>query len=348
MLTNQDFTQERRHYLGGSDIGALLGLSSYKTPLDLWLEKTGKANTHADSLPLRFGSFAEEFVASEYASQTGSQLHSHPQPITHPQYPYFAAHIDRFVLGPTVEKSCHKTSDIPSQPLFDEHGKCLALHLLECKTTSSFLSRQWGDKGSDQIPLPYLCQCAWYLAITQMERIDLAVLLGNSDFRIYTIRRDLELENLLIKKAADFWVKYVQADCPPPLANENDCQKLFPQSLPLKKRIADPYTLQSLLQLHEVNQQMKTLESKTSDLKMNLMKLMGDAEILCYEDNVLLSWKSTKGGTRCDLKRLEAEHPELVTQYQIPISPTRRFILKDWPFSQGALSSNAQNSLAME
>ena len=42
MLNNQDFTRERSKYLGGSDLGAILGLSKYRTAVDVWLEKTGK------------------------------------------------------------------------------------------------------------------------------------------------------------------------------------------------------------------------------------------------------------------------------------------------------------------
>ena len=44
MLNNQDFTEERRHFIGGSDIGAILGLNPYKSPVDVWMEKTGKAS----------------------------------------------------------------------------------------------------------------------------------------------------------------------------------------------------------------------------------------------------------------------------------------------------------------
>ena len=74
MLINHDFTQDRTKYLGGSDIGAILGLSPYKSPLAVWMEKTGKEVKAADSLPLRFGSFVEEFVANEYAKATGFAL----------------------------------------------------------------------------------------------------------------------------------------------------------------------------------------------------------------------------------------------------------------------------------
>lgn len=80
MLINQDFTQDRSKYLGGSDVGAILGLSPYKTPLDVWLEKTGKHSEQKDSLPLRFGSFAESFVASEYARATANSLTEYPKP----------------------------------------------------------------------------------------------------------------------------------------------------------------------------------------------------------------------------------------------------------------------------
>ena len=42
MLINHDFTQDRSKYIGGSDIGAILGLSPFKSPLAVWMEKTGK------------------------------------------------------------------------------------------------------------------------------------------------------------------------------------------------------------------------------------------------------------------------------------------------------------------
>jgi len=96
---NQDFTQDRTKYIGGSDIGAILGLSKFRTPLEVWMEKTGKEVRQIDSLPLRFGSFAEEFVASEYASATGFELLHDESIYIHPTHPMMSAHVDRFVLG---------------------------------------------------------------------------------------------------------------------------------------------------------------------------------------------------------------------------------------------------------
>ena len=98
MLNNQDFALLRAKSLGGSDIGAILGLSKYRSAVDVWMEKTEKEIAFKDSLPLRFGQFAEEFVASEYALATGLSLASHDFAVVHPDYQYMHGHIDRFVL----------------------------------------------------------------------------------------------------------------------------------------------------------------------------------------------------------------------------------------------------------
>jgi predicted phage-related endonuclease len=63
MLNNQDFTHNRTSFLGGSDIGAILGVSKYRSAMDIWLEKTGKKVDRKDNFALRFGSFAESFIA---------------------------------------------------------------------------------------------------------------------------------------------------------------------------------------------------------------------------------------------------------------------------------------------
>ena len=84
MLNNQDFTVNRSKYLGGSDIGAILGFSKYRSAVDVWLEKTGRIMNEVDNLPVRFGSFAEEFVASEYAAQTKNGLVHSQAGVIHP------------------------------------------------------------------------------------------------------------------------------------------------------------------------------------------------------------------------------------------------------------------------
>ena len=216
MLINQDFTHDRTKYLGGSDIGPILGLSKYRTAVDVWLEKTGQVHNTVDNLPIRFGTFAEEFVACEYAQATGYQVAHQIEPITHQEHSYLQGHIDRLVFTNSI--------DANSKPS----------HLLECKTANPFARSDWGEVGSDEVPMSYLAQCHWYLALTQLERCDLAVLFGNSEFLIYQIERDAALESTLLEAAVAFWQDHVLRDMPPDAKTIGDYQKLFAKEAPGK------------------------------------------------------------------------------------------------------------------
>jgi len=308
MLINQDFSLDRSKYIGGSDIGAILGLSRFRTPLEVWMEKTGKEVKKLDSLPLRFGSFAESFVASEYSRSTGFDLIHDESIYVHPEYSFMSAHIDRFVL---------------------EGGACAPTRILECKTANPFSLGDWGEVGTDQVPLTYLCQCIWYMAITNLNRVDLAVLFVNSDFRIYEISRDLELESTILQKANFFWNEYVLHDVPPPAQSEADCQTLFTKGDPAKSVEAKIETLELTKRLQQLNSEMKTWEEEISAIKQNIMTLMGEAETLTYQGKVIATWKAPKPSFRLDSKTLEQEHPEIASHYKIPVQNSRRLVIKE-------------------
>jgi len=317
MLNNQDFTHNRASFLGGSDIGALLGVSKYRSAIDVWLEKTGKKVDHKGSFALRFGSFAESFIADEYALVTGEKLVDHPQGLIHPKYSFCAGHIDRFIL------------ENQELPLFTTDGVLNAKKLLECKTANHFSKGDWGEPRSDAIPLPYLCQCLWYLGITNLPEIDVAVLLGGSDLRIYTITRDLELETLLFEKAAFFWAEHVQKDIPPKPQSIDDCQALFQKSCIGKSIEANSETIALIQQLRTLEAQTQGEKEQIDAIKQQLMETMADAEVLTYFGKPIIIWKAPKASYRIDTKRLGLEHPELIKAYQTPIHISRRFVVKD-------------------
>jgi putative phage-type endonuclease len=310
MLINQDFSVDRSKYIGGSDIGAILGLSRFRSPLEVWMEKTGKETKQLDSLPLRFGSFAEEFVASEYSRATGFELIHDESIYLHPKHAFMSAHIDRFVLEGGA------ASSTPSR-------------ILECKTANPFSSGDWGEVGSDEVPMSYLCQCIWYMAITNINRVDLAVLFGNSDFRIYEIARDLELETVILQKASLFWSDYVLKDLPPPAQSEADCQTLFKKGDPTKSIEAQPETLELSRRLALLNSEISTREEEISSIKQNIMNQMGEAETLTYQGKVLATWKAPKPSFRLDSKRLETDHPQIASNYKIPVQNSRRLVIKE-------------------
>ncbi len=335
MLNNQDFTHNRAAFLGGSDIGAILGVSKYRSAMDVWLEKTGKRVDTKDSFALRFGSFAESFIADEYTLLTGEQLVDYPQGLIHSKYSFCVGHIDRFVL------------ENKELPLFTGNGTLDTKKLLECKTANHYSQSDWGEPGTDAIPLPYLCQCLWYLGITNLSEIDVAVLLGGSDLRVYTITRDLELESLLFEKAAFFWTEHVQKDIPPKPQSITDCQALFQRSCSGKTLEASSEVLGLIRKLKALESQTHAEEVQINSIKQQLMETMADAEVLTYLGKPVITWKAPKASYRIDTKRLGLDHPELIKAYQSPVINSRRFVAKDLPeelFTHGHISE----SFAME
>ena len=316
MLHNQDFTRERTKYLGGSDIGAILGLSKYRSAVDVWMEKTGKTFSQKDSLPLRFGQFAEDFVAREYALATGYALVKQEKAMIHPQYAYMQGHIDRLVIE-------------EGGALMNAQGQ--ARRILECKTANPFAQSDWGEIGTDQVPLAYLVQCAWYMMLCNIDQTDLAVLFVNADFRIYAIQRDAELEQMIFERAIDFWENHVVKDLPPKAVSELDYQQLFRQSSPSKTVEADSETAELIQKIRDLNQHIEQFETQVSQMKQGIMEKMQDSEVITLHGQTLATWKAPKPTFRIDSKRLTEEHPDLVALYQVPIQNSRRLVIKPLP-----------------
>jgi putative phage-type endonuclease len=324
MLNNQDFTEERRHFIGGSDIGAILGLNPYKTPVDVWMEKTGKAREQSSNLAMRFGTFAEAFVASEYTLTTGLAVREPQNTFIHPELAFCRAHLDRLVYGET----CTEPETVHP------------IRILECKTANPFRQEQWGESGTNQIPFSYLCQCVWYMAITDLPKTDLAVLFGNSDFRIYTIDRDLELEKIVLEKAQIFWNEHVIKDIPPQTSSEEDCKKLFEQSSPEKVIEADEALLNLAKEYQALLAKEQEIENGLDQIKQEFMNAMQDAESISVNNQELITWKKTKPTSRFDGTLFERTYPDLYKQFQKISTGSRRFVFKEsalqaWKFGQG-------------
>ena len=317
LTLSQQATRSRPIGLGGTDIGAILGLSPYKTPLELWSELvSGDMPANRDLLHLRYGQHTESFVASEYERFSDLFTVKHEPTLFHKKHDYMFGHIDRFVLD---------TPDIPA--VVD--GVVTASRLLECKTSSAFSKNDWGEPGTDQVPSLYLVQCAWYLAITECERADLAVLIGNSDFRVYTIERDLELEGLLLSHAENFWHEHVLCKEPPAPISVQDASILFPKEAPNSCVLANEEILQIITAYRQACTQSQTLSEECEKLKLEILNYMGHAEKLTLGSKTLATWKCAKSSTRIDTKALVQAHPDIASEFSTTVIGSRRFLLKD-------------------
>jgi putative phage-type endonuclease len=185
-MERQEWLAARKNGLGGSDAAVVLGLSPWKTEFDLWAEKRGEiSDSFGDETPefVQWGNILEDAVAKEYANRTGVQVRRSPEMRWSKSHPYMFANIDRKIQGQDK--------------------------LLEVKTTNSmsFARNDWGDEYTNQVPEYYLTQVMHYLAVTGYSEGDLAVLIGGQEMKIYTIKRDERLIEIIQKTEGEFWDK---------------------------------------------------------------------------------------------------------------------------------------------
>jgi len=315
------FHAERLTGLGGSDIGAILGLSKFRTPVDVWAEKTGRVAPQESSLQMRFGTYAEEFVAQEYTAATGKRVQRFNPMLRHPTAPLIG-HVDRLVIPDGAKVASHK-SEIRTD--------CL----LECKTASAFAAmnaNEWGEAGTDQVPMAYLVQVATYRILAGCHYADLAVLFGNQDFRVYHLWRDEDLEQMIIAKATEWWQRHVVADVPPEPVSDADVRLLYPASTPAKTVEATDEILQTLSVLRTAKEQAKAYEDAAEAAAVALKAALGDAEALTYQGQTLATWKSAKPSRRTDWKAVAnaiAAPANVIELFTTETAGSRRFLLKD-------------------
>lgn len=285
------FEQERMTGLGGSDIGAILGLNPWRTPWQVYQEKIGEAAPFDGNLQTRFGTHAEEFVAREYCQQTGRQVQRFNSMLRHPEVPLIG-HVDRLVV-PEGQKRASYKSEIRT-----ELG-------LEAKTASAFATGRgsdWGESGSDQVPESYLVQCAVYMALTECPHWDLAVLFGNTEFRIYHLARDMELEAMILDEAARFWTDHVLPCVPPDPTSEAEARQRWPRQSDGKVLDADDALTVMFQHLADCKRRGKEVADEEQALKDLILPLLADADNVRRGEMSLATYRANKDSQKTDWK----------------------------------------------
>lgn len=210
MLRNE-WLEERKKGIGGSDASVIMGLNPYKTTVDLWKEKTGRiiAEDISNKEYVKYGTLAEEYLRELFKLDFPGYNVDHEENsiIKHPKYPFLFASLD----GSLTNKDT------------GERG------VLEIKTTN-ILNNAQKEKWNNRIPDNYFCQVLHYLNVTGYNFVILkAQLKFNYDENIrletrhyYIERKDVKEDiKLLENKEIEFWNKYVVADKQPPLLLPN-------------------------------------------------------------------------------------------------------------------------------
>lgn len=295
MNARQEWLAARRQGIGGSDAAAILGASRYKTRADVWLDKTGRAPEIEESQPMHWGTVLEPVIRAEYMARTGRDVIQPPM-MACEEFPWMLANLDG-VSGDRI---------------------------LEIKTARN--DADWGEPGTDDIPLEYSAQVHHYMIVTGLMVADVAVLIGGSDFRIYTIEADRELHQAMIEREREFW-HLVETDTMPDPVDAREVQALFARDNGATVQASEAVYL-ACQRLKDVRDQLKQTEAEKELLESQIKCAIGEAAAIEIDGMTLATWKAAKDSSKFDSKAFEAAHPDLFKQFLKTTPGSRRFLLK--------------------
>lgn len=298
-ISREEWLSKRKQGIGGSDVGAIMGVNPYKSIIDVYIDKVNDLAEEKQSEAAYWGTQLEALVAEEFQKQTGKKVRRRNAILRHPQYDFMLANIDREVVG---EKA-----------------------ILECKTANAYFAKQW---DGEEVPASYIYQVQHYMAVTGYDRAYIAVLIGGNRFLWKTIERDDELIEIMIDAEKDFWENNVKKQHPP-------VYKITPTVDALKRlypndngnvAVIDEETEENIKLLLQIKESEKELKNQKELLERKIKLVMKDTSVM-RNTQYKVTWKEQLG-TRIDTTRLKEELPDVADKYTVN-SSQRRFLVKE-------------------
>lgn len=270
----------RRSGLGGTDVAAILGLHPQRDAFSVYAEKCGLIQSSPGTARMRWGSKLQRVIAEAWTETTGKPHEW----------------VDQTRRGNAADFQIY-TPDAMS--LADARG-------IECKTAGLDRAHLWGD-GPDDVPAHYALQCHWYMSAASVPFWDIALLIAGSDFRIYTIQKDAEVEALILAEAEKFWRDHILtrlAPAPGPTRASIDALKqMFPKNT-ANLRPAKPEELPLIEALREAKAKENEAEAALTAAKGAIQLAIGEADGLELSPKERITWKLCKDTMGTDWQKI--------------------------------------------
>lgn len=306
----------RRSGIGGSDAGAIMGVSPYRGPWSVWADKRGYESADDDSEAMRQGRDLEEYVARRFAGKTGRKVRREYGMLRSREHPCMVANLDRRVRGLKAG--------------------------LECKTSKDIYMKRWSN---GDMPTEYYCQCLHYMAVTGWRTWYLCVVIYGTATLVYKISRgprkeekgvDFYIDNVqdeideLIRREEAFWADYIEGgNVPPPdglAATTEALGRVYgrEEDVYVESTYEDDLAVEQLI---DMRREKRELERKIRECENRVKASMKEAAEM-RASAALVTWKTQKR-TTISAKKLKEEYPDIDLSRVQETSETRRFCVRE-------------------
>jgi putative phage-type endonuclease len=311
--------RDRRQFLGGSDAAAVMGLSPWKTPVELWMFKTGRTQEALEedverTRRLERGKKLEPFILD----MTLDKLRDMGLKVEHvatnalytdPEHPWMACEID-------FELKIWGEIEVGGRVVrFDgEHINADAKSV-----GSSFARKKWGIEFTEDVPVEYATQFMHGLMVTGRQACLISALRSFDDVDLFWTLRDDAIIAGMRQKEIDFWHDHVLADVPPDPYKFSDVKFLFPTAA----ADAIEATEEIMVKVRDyvrVKAAEKDMKDEGEVLALAIADYMRPHRALTYgvdrkgEPRVICTWND-EGMTKFDRKGLQEKHPDVAALF---------------------------------
>lgn len=275
---------DRTKFIGGSDAAAILGVSKWKTPFQLYQEKIGayvEESTPMRDRVLSRGKRWEPIVVDMLVDELQDRGHdveiiARNERYQDPEFPFLACELDLELR-------------IDGQ---ETNG--------EMKTVHPFAAKDWGEEGTDEIPIYYAAQVMHGLMIKSRPRAIVAALIGADDLRVHFIDRDDDTIAGIRAREIEFWHR-IQNRNPPEPTDPVDVKWLYQRDSGTAIDADDDLAL-ICQRLKDMKADAKNLDSQIELIAAQIKTRMGTAATLLYRGKPLATWKNNKHSVTTDWK----------------------------------------------
>ena len=199
---------ERAKGIGASELAAILGLDPYRTPLDVWMEKTGRKPKFEGNEATFRGNVFEDAVGQYMQRAIGED---------------WVQEKCSFVVSDISEViRCNPDRIYYNRKTGERKGG-------ELKTTIERVTEEDLTDPENPKKLPWLFQCQWCMVCTGLRKWELGWLGAFFNYTQVTIEYNEGLANMLTDFVLDWWDKHIVNDIQPDPVNAADALVIWPK-----------------------------------------------------------------------------------------------------------------------
>lgn len=295
----------RRNGIGSSEVAAIVGLSPFETPYQLWRRKRGNEPAQEESFAMKAGHYLEDAVSQFWHDETGRDVIKRSA----------GDWIIRSVEHPFMQVSPDRTYWLDGKHSNDNKG------ILECKTTQLAVD-------GDDLPKHWFCQVQYQLGVAEMKQGSLAWLTQGREFCYRDIAFHADFFGWLSEEAEKFYKDNILGGVEPAAVSVADVLLKYNRHTDGKIIEVGDDIFEAYTELKDLRKELKALEKRKEELEEKMKLGFGDAEAISYGGSTLATFKAPKPSMKLDDEALKAADPELYGRYLKEVQGKRRFLLK--------------------